>query len=399
MQSVDLAPALDRIFGMIRVELSLDIFFHYDWTGAVGRLIAHGGLSPADAEQFATLEFGEGVCGSVALSRKLLIAANISDLDEPRFDPAKALQIEAFFAAPLVHGEVLLGTLAFGRRYPAHFDQSEIRFLETLCSYVSLARHRISVDRELRARIEERDQMLAERIDIERKVIELTRAGALGSIAATVAHELNQPLAAATNYMAAARLTPGCDARISELTRSAEAQLQRAGEIIRRIRRMVHDDDVAFEIRPLAPVIQEAIAMVRSASPRRLPDIVVGLAPNADSACFDHLQIVQVLANLLQNAAQACDSHEGRTIQITAQAASADELVVSVADDGPGIAPDLRERLFLPSLDGRRRTAGIGPGLGLSISNSLIEGHGGRMWASETPGGGATLSFTLPRAA
>jgi signal transduction histidine kinase len=397
LQSVDLAPALDRIFAVIRTELSLDIFFHYDWAGKIGRLIAHGGLSDADAAHFATLDFGEGVCGSVALKREPLIAADIGQSVEPRFEPAQQLGIEAFFATPLVHGDILLGTLAFGRRSPAHFDKTEIRFLETLCSYVTLARHRISVDRELRARLDERDHMLAERAEIERKMIELTRAGALGSIAATVAHELNQPLAAATNYMAAIRLSPGSDPRIADLTRSAEEQLQRAGEIIRRIRRMVRNNDVVFESGPLAPVIEEAIGLVRAASRRRLPDILVELGESAGNACFDNVQIVQVLANLLRNAAQACDGHEGRTIRISTSVLSPDELAISVADDGPGVPAELRNLLFMPGLGGGRRAAGMGLGLGLAISHNLVEGHGGRMWASETPGGGATFSFSLPR--
>lgn len=398
LQAEDLAPALDRIFGLIRSEVELDVFFHYAFDGEGLDLSAWAGITPDEIADWQHVPLGIAICGGVAESLQPMIARDIQQSDDPRLAYARGMGLDACFCTPLLHKDVLLGTLAFGRRGRGGFTETELQFLQTLASYVTLAKHRIGVDRELRARLQERDRMLAERVTIERQMLELTRASALGSIAATVAHELNQPLSAAANYMAAIRLSPDSDERTRDLTTAAEQQLQRAGEIIRRIRRMVRHDDLVMENRSVATSIEEALHLVRAAAPLLLPPVTIRVAPEAQCARFDNVQIVQVLANLLRNAGEACQHHGGAAILVTAEKQDPAEVTIRVIDNGPGVAPEQRDILFQPGLGNGRCDTGSGLGLGLAISLHLIEGHDGRIWAEETPGGGATFAFTIPAA-
>lgn len=399
LQAEDLGPALDRIFARIRTQLRLDVFFHYafDAAGQSLELIAWGGVPEERMVDWRQIGIGHSVCAALAQDRRVVIGEDIDQSDDPRHAVARGMGLRAFYGTPLLHKDRLLGTLAFGRRCCGRFSDTEIRFLQTLSSYVTLADHRIGVDRELRARLQERDRMLAERSAIERQMLELTRASALGAIAATVAHELNQPLAAATNYLAALRLGPTSDDTTQGLARSAEQQLHRAGEIIRRIRRMVRHDDMLLEPRALAPVIEEAVLLVRAAAPCLLPPVTLDIAADATHAQFDNVQIAQVLANLLRNAGQACAQRPAASITVATRPHEGGTVAVQVIDNGHGVAPARLPILFQPGL-GNAGSSSSGMGLGLAISQHLVQGHGGRIWAEQTPGGGATFTFTLPAA-
>jgi len=397
LDASDLGQALDRLFRMIRIELKLDVFFHYSYDQDCGlNLTAHGGLTSDEAEQGARIQMGEAVCGWVAQHRKPLIGSHVQDSVEAHDAFARRMRLDAYICTPLLHGGKLLGTLAFGRRGTPSFDEAEARFLQTLSSYVALAKHRIGTDEALRAGIAERERLLAERGEMERRMIELTRAGALGAIAATIAHELNQPLSAAANYLSAIRLDPAPNADATrERARAAEAQLQRAGEIIRRIRRMVSHDDLTLETHRLEPIVAEAISLVGAAAPAPLPAFRVEIGEAASHAKADHVQLVQILANLLRNAAEATENAPGGLVVIETRSRPGGEIEIRVVDNGRGLAADVREALFQPGLS----SSPGGWGGGLTISRNLVEAHGGSIRVEDTPGGGATFCFTLPAVA
>lgn len=397
LQADDITAALDRLFRMIRTELRIDAFSHYttDEQDGLG-LLAHGGLTPDEAETGARLRLGDAISGRVAQTREPIIASHVQQSQDPMNDRARRMGVDAYVCLPLIHTGELLGTLGFGRRGTASFDADEVRFLTTFAAYVTLAKHRIITDRALRAGIAERERLLAERMAMERKVVELTRMGALGAVAATIAHELNQPLSAAANYMSAIRLDPAPQPdAVRERARAAEAQLQRAGEIIRRIRRMVSHNDLVLEANPLRPIVTEAINLVTAAKPGRLPEFRIELDHAPEQVRLDRVQILQVLANLLRNAAEATAGAEKPLVIVQARHRTPDEVEVRVIDNGPGIPADAQPALFQPQLGKSSK----GMGLGLAISRSLVEAHGGTIRVEDSPGGGTTFCFTLPQGA
>jgi C4-dicarboxylate-specific signal transduction histidine kinase len=393
LQADDLVAALERLFRMIRTELRIDAFSHYsfddEYAGSLG-LLAHGGMTPDEASSGIHMRLGDEISGRVAETLQTIVASDVQQSLDPMNARAQRMGIDAYVCLPLIHTGKLLGTLGFGRRGTASFEEDEVRFLTTFAVYVALAKHRIVTDHALRAGIAERERLLAERLAMERKVVELTRMGALGAVAATIAHELNQPLSAAANYMSAIRLdhTPSQETT-RERAGAAEAQLQRAGEIIRRIRRMVSHNDLTLEANALEPIVAEAISLVAAARPDRFR---IELDDAARHATLDRVQIVQVLANLLRNAVEATIGAENPLVIIQTKRRSANEVEIRVIDNGAGIPAEMQAELFQPQLGTSRR----GIGLGLAISRNLVEMHGGGIRVEDTPGGGATFCFTLP---
>ncbi|MEH3040522.1 MAG: GAF domain-containing protein [Sphingomonas paucimobilis] len=158
----DPAAMVDDLFALIAEELRLDVFFNYRLDGEVLTLVAHAGLTEAEAASGAQLIVGQAVCGCAARQRRPIQAFNIQASDNPLTGFVRMLGIDAYACTPLVHGTELLGTLGFGRRWTDHFDADELTFLHTICHYVALAKYRLKIEAELRAGIASRERLLGE---------------------------------------------------------------------------------------------------------------------------------------------------------------------------------------------------------------------------------------------
>jgi len=250
----------------------------------------------------------------------------------------------------------------------------------------------------LRAALAQRDAAEAGMRAHREQLDHLSRLSVLGELSGTLAHELNQPLAAIGNYaqslvrrVDSGRYTP---AILAEASREIAAQAERAGGIVRRIRAFASKRAAVWEKRPLVEVVQEATALFGAmlpGAPRvdiddRLP---VGAAVEADV-----LQMQQVLLNLLKNAADAMQDlpPNERVIEVTLEQ-TGHHYRIAVRDRGAGLSPASAQRLFEPFFT----TKPDGMGLGLSICKTIIEAHGGRLWAEANAGTpGMTFIFTLP---
>jgi two-component system sensor histidine kinase TtrS len=250
----------------------------------------------------------------------------------------------------------------------------------------------------LRAALAQRDAAEAGMRAHQEQLDHLSRLSVLGELSGTLAHELNQPLAAIGNYaqslvrrVDSGRYTP---AILAEASREIAAQAERAGGIVRRIRAFASKRAAVREKRPLVEVVQEATALFGAmlpGAPRvdiddRLP---VGAAVEADV-----LQMQQVLLNLLKNAADAMQDlpPNERVIEVTLEQ-TGHHYRIAVRDRGAGLSPASAQRLFEPFFT----TKPDGMGLGLSICKTIIEAHGGRLWAEANAGTpGMTFIFTLP---
>jgi PAS domain S-box-containing protein len=226
----------------------------------------------------------------------------------------------------------------------------------------------------------------------------LTRVSTMGELAASLAHELNQPLTAIlSNAQAAQRFLAANPAYVNEVTeilRDIVEDDNRASEIIQRMRAMVKKDDLKFSALDFAALISDVVLLVHSDAV--LHNVSVSLRPNPGLPPVrgDKVQLQQVMLNLLLNAFDAmkdCPPGE-RQVWVKTESDGTERVKVSVGDRGIGLARDNIDKIFQPFYTTKRE----GLGMGLSISRSIIEAHGGRLWAENNPDRGATFYFTLP---
>lgn len=234
----------------------------------------------------------------------------------------------------------------------------------------------------------------AERLQIE--LNHASRLSAMETMAQTLAHELNQPLTAASNFLSGGlRLVDclNCEPRpaVEDALRLAKAQIERAGAIIRGARSIVQDANPRRETVPLGPIVTQAIRLIHGSD---CDGVAFAVAPDLD----DHLvavnptQIEQVLINLLRNACQAMKDSERRDVSISARGTGRGFVEMLVRDSGPGLPEGGEDNVFSAFAG-----SSTGLGVGLSLSRTLIEAHGGRLWGrTNADGRGATFGFTIP---
>jgi len=230
---------------------------------------------------------------------------------------------------------------------------------------------------------------------LQSELIHVSRLSAMGAMAATLAHELNQPLAAATNWVGVASVLVGKSADVPEQAANAldqaRASIGRAGEIIRRIRTMLWRGSNNREVHDVRALIDESLRLALIGA--SATGIACRVVAHSIEVFVDRVQIEQVLLNLVRNAIEAMAEQGRRELLITARALG-EFAEVTVADTGPGLDPELQARLFTPFVSTKQQ----GLGVGLSISRTIIEEHGGTIRAQPNADGGTTFLFTLPRA-
>ncbi len=243
----------------------------------------------------------------------------------------------------------------------------------------------------------ERQQTQARLQVLQSELVHVSRLTAMGEMASTLAHELNQPLAAINNYLKGCRRLLDQEdiaalPRVKEGLDKASEQAVRAGQIIRRLRNFVSRGETERRIERVSQLIDEASALAMVGG--REAGIIsrLDIDPRISTVIADRVQVQQVLVNLIRNAMDAMQASERREITISARP-SADSMVeIAVSDTGPGLAVEIADRLFQPFVT----TKETGMGVGLSISRTIIEAHGGKLWVEPSAGGGACFRLTLP---
>jgi C4-dicarboxylate-specific signal transduction histidine kinase len=226
----------------------------------------------------------------------------------------------------------------------------------------------------------------------------LTRVAVLGELSGALAHELGQPLTAIlSNAQAAQRFLAKEVPDISEV-RSIVADIifddMRAGDMIQQLRSMFNKHEIEFEIVDANQTIGGVEKILHSELIARSVKLIRHLSPHLLPIRGHRVQLQQVLLNLIVNACDALQSREAddRTVTISTVLTQNGEIEIFVRDDGPGIAPGMLANLFKPFVTSKT----LGLGLGLSVCQSIIRAHGGRLWASNNEDRGATFWITLP---
>ena len=232
---------------------------------------------------------------------------------------------------------------------------------------------------------------------LQSELIHVSRLNTMGQTASMLAHEMKQPLTATANYLQGARRLVEAresppPANIAEVLGKASAQVDRAAQIVGRLRRLVDKSEAERTAEDVGATIDEAVALVEfgraDIALRRQVD------PRLPRAVIDKVQIQQVLVNLMRNASEAMQHSARRELMVSAEPVQG-MVEVAVADTGPGLPKEVADRLFQPFVS----TKPDGMGVGLSICRAIIEAHGGRIWADANPAGGTVFRFTVPGAA
>ena len=281
-------------------------------------------------------------------------------------------------------GRLVVGQRRDGTTFPMELAIGEVR-LESKRFFTGFVRD-----------LTERQQSQQKLQEIQAELVHMARFTALGEMATTLAHELNQPLTAIASYLnGARRLLDGGREEDLPMTRgaivSAAEQALRAGQIIRRLREFVARGESERAPENLRQLVQEASALSLVGAKEAGVLFSLNVDENTPIVIVDKVQVQQVLLNLMRNAIEAMQGCERRELTVSVFAIEDEMAQISVRDTGPGIAPEVLPQLFQPFVTSKPH----GMGVGLSISRTIIESHGGHLWAEPGAKGGTIFHLTL----
>jgi two-component system, LuxR family, sensor kinase FixL len=235
--------------------------------------------------------------------------------------------------------------------------------------------------------------------ELQAELTHASRLSAMGSLASALAHELNQPLTAVTNYVSAGRdmlgdMSEETKPIIYEALDEAAKEAVRAGQIVRRLRDFVSKGEVEREVIPVAKLIGDATTLGLVGAREKGITWSINVEDNIGDVIADRIQIQQVLVNLMRNAIEAMEMSSLKQLTIDVHIISDDQVQVSVRDTGCGLDSNIEANLFQPFMS----TKAKGMGLGLSICRTIVEAHGGQLVAETYNGAGTVFWFTLNRA-
>jgi two-component system, LuxR family, sensor kinase FixL len=284
-------------------------------------------------------------------------------------------------------GRVVVGERKDGSTFPMELSVGEMRSSDK--------RFFTGIIRDLT----ERQRTEARLQELQAELVHVSRLTAMGEMASTLAHELNQPLSAITNYLKGSQrlLQDRSDESAKRLRGAldkAADQALRAGQIIRRLREFVVRGDTERQVESIVKLIEEASALALVGAKEQGVRVSFRYDPRAELVLADKVQVQQVLLNVMRNAVEAMEGSRRRELHVQTGTAEDKMVMISVTDTGTGISDEIAAQLFQPFVTTKRH----GMGMGLSISRTIIAAHGGRIWIEANPGGGTVFHLTLPGA-
>jgi len=294
------------------------------------------------------------------------------------------LGIRTTLVVPMLTSDELLGSLVIGRQHVEPYTEKEIELATDFAAQAAIALEITRRERQLR--------------ELQMQLAHTNRVVTMGQLTASITHEVNQPIAAARNYARAA--LNFLDRSPPDLQKAREALActvkdnDRAGAVVSRMRALMQNVSTRTDRVDINEAVREVIELARGEALKNGVLVETQFAEGLPITTGDRVQLQQVVLNLIINALQAMGavSQGTRQVLITTRQIELSDLYIGVQDTGPGLNPETLSRLFEPFYTTKPR----GMGMGLAICRSIVEAHGGRVWATACEPHGALFQFTIP---
>jgi signal transduction histidine kinase len=385
----DLQPIFETILDSTRrlCRAEVGIFRLVEESGL--RLVAHN-LSRAVLEGYSPpmlLEHGSFV-GRLIASKSPVHIPDLAAHEVYRAGDAAAVAyvkggFRTSLLVPMLRNDELIGVLGIGRQRLEPFTEKEIELVTDFAAEAAIALEITRRERQLR--------------EVQMELAHASRVATIGQLTASVTHELKQPMTAARTHASAALRwldkTPPELAEVRDALAGIVSDTDRAGDVVNRIGALMRKAPPRKEVLDLNEAILEVITLTHSEAIKTGVTVRAELAPCLPRIHADRVQLQQVMLNLIVNGIQAInDVADGQGDLLITTEGTEDGVRVGVRDTGPGLSPEKLERLFEPFYT----TKPNGMGMGLSICRSVVEAHGGRLWATGHESQGAIFQFTIP---
>ncbi len=336
------------------------------------------------ASEHTSLPPGVGLPGRVWLAKHPVWIRDVSvETNFPRAVIAREAGLKAAFAVPIIAGQNVIAVIEFFLQEPRSEDERLIKVIAAVATQLDLAIERKRAEEQLRT--------------TEAELAHVGRVTTMGELAASIAHEVNQPLGAIVgNADICLQWLDGAEPDLMQLREAIEdiaSDGHRASQVIARIRSLVkkhQPEKVALDI---SEVVQEVLDIVAHEAQRKQVTVSFDLEKGLPHVLADRVQLQQVLLNLMMNGMEAMLGIKGRTPMLRVTTSRTDSGVLAVVSDtGVGLDPQKIDLVFKPF----QTSKSGGMGMGLTISRSIIEAHGGKLWAEPNARAGASFKFALP---
>lgn len=369
---------LQSLFKKLGPHFGLDTYFNFvlNETGDALRLVSCAGIPEEDVSSIQRLEFGQAVCGTVAMEKRSIVATHIQESDDPKVQLVKSFGLRAYACYPLMAGDRFLGTLSFASRSKDRFDEDELEFLSTICRYVAAAYERLRLIAQLREADRRKNDFLA-----------------------LLAHELRNPLAPISHALDLLEVgvDGGEEKELRRVMKEQVAQMSRLIDDLLDVSRISQGRiPLQLETLDLRGITRSVIDAVGPTCEAAEHEITLATPKQAVPVRGDGTRLSQVVSNLLTNACKY--TPPGGRISLTLEQ-EADEAVLRVRDNGVGIPSERSDDIFdmFIQLENPLERGHGGLGLGLALVKSLTELHGGSVQVrSAGEGRGSEFIVRLP---
>ncbi|MDQ1334957.1 MAG: Histidine kinase [Thermodesulfobacteriota bacterium] len=395
--SLDLDNVLNRTIDKMVEILGTDCVRIYllDDNREILNLAAHQGFSPnfINKSFMRSRRVGDGLLGKTVLTRETRIVDNCLRADEPYVDAIVEEGVQSTVYVPLLLKGEAVGVMCTCSHEPFTFSEDYVDFLTAIGNQIGMALHNAML-------YESANRTYRELKDVQEQVIRSEKLASLGRLSATIAHEINNPIAAVLTYvklmMKLVDRGRFCQDRIEDILRylqTMSSEMTRCGDIVKNLLAFSRQTRIEIKVQDIEPIIRRTLDLLSHNLTLKDIRLIVTIPPDLPQIRCDFRQIQQALLNLIINASEAMDN--GGTLTISAAPAEKDGfLEITVSDTGGGISDEDQKSIFEPFFTTKEEGKGVG--LGLSVVYGIISNHNGSIEVESEVGKGSTFRVLLP---